>query len=105
MELSPEVLIYIQTVKNYLKTNEEARNYFLTGVDEDLFFQHLGEISQKNLDDNGEVMLNQTQFELLKKTLIVLEIATKEFEPEETPISNEDNIFIDMRGYGKICLN
>ena len=49
MKLSPDVLTYIQTVKNYLKKNEEARNYFLTGVDEDFFFQHLGEIAQKNL--------------------------------------------------------
>ena len=28
MKFSPEVLIYLQTVKNYFKTNEEAREYF-----------------------------------------------------------------------------
>ena len=66
MSLSPDVLTYIQTVKNYLKKNDEARKYFLTGVDEDFFFQHLGEIAQKNFDSLGEAMLNKEQFDLLR---------------------------------------
>ena len=35
--MSPEVLIYIQSVKNYFKTNNEAKDYFLNGNDEELF--------------------------------------------------------------------
>jgi hypothetical protein len=103
MDYSPEVLIYLQTVKSYFKTNEEAREYFISNVDEELFYQHLCEISEKNFKKNGEVMLTKEQFELLRKTLTAIEISTKEMT-EDTP-NPEENIFIDMRGYGKICLN
>ena len=100
--MPPEVLIYIQTVKNYFKTNIEAREYFLNGNDEELFFKHLSEISQKNFEKNGEVMLDKTQFELLRVTIQAIAIVTT---PLENLPSVEDNIFIDMRGYAKICLN
>jgi hypothetical protein len=105
MELSPEVLIYIQTVKKFLSTNQEAKNYFLgEGVDEETFFHHVSEISEKNFKTNGEVMLTREQFELLRKTLIATSIAIKEI-PEEEMESIEDRIFVDSRGFGKICLN
>ena len=57
------------------------------------------QIAQKNFDKQQDATLNKEQFELLRRTILVLEIA------ESKPITNEDNIFIDMRGYGKICLN
>ena len=101
--MSPEVLIYIQSVKNYFKTNNEARDYFLNGNDEELFFKHLSEISQKNFDKNGEVMLDKNQFELLRTTTKVITIAVKEETPEEKSI--EEKIFQDIKGFGKICLN
>ena len=72
--MSPEVLIYIQSVKNYFKTNIEAKDYFLNGNDEELFFKHLSEISQKNFNKNGEVMLDKNQFELLRTTTKVITI-------------------------------
>ena len=100
--MSPEVLIYIQNVKTYLKNNQEARDYFLSGVDEELFFQHLSEISQKNYEKNGEVMLDMTQFELLRKTVAALVASKKEF-PEELEV--DDSVFMEIPGYGKICLN
>jgi hypothetical protein len=106
MSFPPEVLIYLQTVKNFFKSNEEARNYFISDSDEEVFFKHLCEISQKNFEDNGEVMLNKEQFELLRRTILAITISQKDIEEvvEEVP-NQEDNIFIDMRGYGKICLN
>lgn len=100
-KLSPEVLIYIQSVKNYLQKNNEARQYFIADSNEEEFFKHLSEISQKNFNKNGEVMLDKEQFELLRITIQAITIVTKPIE--ETKI--EDNIFIDMRGYAKICLN
>jgi hypothetical protein len=106
MSFSPEVLIYLQTVKNFFKSNEETRNYFISDSDEEVFFKHLCEISQKNFEDNGEVMLNKEQFELLRRTILAITISQKDIEEVVEEISNqEDNIFIDMRGYGKICLN
>ena len=65
--MSPEVLIYIQSVKNYLEKNKDARDYFLQGVDEEIFYKYLAEISQKNFNDNGDVTLNISQFEILKR--------------------------------------
>jgi hypothetical protein len=103
-EFSPEVFIYLQTVKNYLKTNLEARNYFLGDSDEELFYQHLCEISQKNYEKNGEVMLNKEQFELLRTTVKVVTTAKKDI-PEEPKKDIEENIFLDLGDFGKICLN
>ena len=105
MKLSPEVLTYIQTVKNYLKKNDEARKYFLTGVDEDFFFQHLSEIAQKNLKSLGEAMLNKEQFDLLRNTMKAISIVNKSKIEDTQVINPEENIFIDMRGLSKICVN
>ena len=102
-KLSPEVLIYIQSVKNYFQKNDEAIEYFIANSDEEQFFKHLSEISQKNFDKNGEVMLDKNQFELLRTTTMVITIAVKEDFPEEKTI--EEKIFQDFGGFGKICLN
>ena len=102
--MESEVLTYIQTVKSFLKKNEEARKYFLSGVNEDLFFEHLSEIAEKNFKTFGEPMLNREQFDLLRKTMKALSIVDKSLE-DLPPITKEDNIFIDYRGLGKICLN
>ena len=99
-EPSPEVLIYIQSVKNFFKNNEEARNYFLSNSDEDFFFKHLIEISQKNFEKDGEVMLSKTQFELLRKTISAITVVEK--TKNEIP---KDNLFIEIKDFGKICLN
>jgi hypothetical protein len=104
MKLSPEVLAYIQSVKHFLKKNDEAREYFLKNVDEELFYQQLSEISQKNFKTNGESMLSKEQFDLLRKTVKAITIAKSPIK-EDTKEIIEDNIFIDYRGLGKICLN
>jgi|LakMenE18May11ns_1017448.scaffolds.fasta_scaffold9671239_2 hypothetical protein len=104
MELSPEVLSYIQSVKHFLKKNDEAREYFLKNVDEELFYQQLSEISQKNFKTHGEAMLSKEQFDLLRKTVKAITIAKNPIK-EDTKEIIEDNIFIDYRGLGKICLN
>lgn len=110
-KLSPEVLIYIQSVKHYFETNQEAREYFLGTADEELFYKHLSEISQKNFETNGEVMLNKEQFELLRKTLLVLKIASEKkpfvrpTEDIDVTIEENSNIFIEYPNFGKICLN
>ena len=69
-KLSPEVLIYVQSVKNYFQKNDEAREYFIANSDEEQFFKHLSEISQKNFEQLGEPMLNKEQFDLLRKTMM-----------------------------------
>jgi len=99
---SPEVLIYIQTVKNYFKTNKEANEYFLQDSNEELFYKHLGEISQKNFEKDGEVMLNKEQFELLRKTVAAITISKK---PIKTKKSKKSKLFFEIPNFGQICLN
>jgi len=98
--MSPEVLIYIQTVKKFFNTNEESKRYFLDNGDEEIFFKYLEEIAQKNFDKNGEPMLSEVQFELLRKTTKVISIAKKEYPQEE-----KNNIFMDVTGFEPVCLN
>jgi hypothetical protein len=99
-KMSPEVLIYIQNIKTYLNSNKEAKDYFIGESDEELFFEHLTIISQKNFETNGESMLNKEQFELLRKTLSAIAVAKKDIP--ENPM---DKIFLDIEGFGKYCLN
>jgi hypothetical protein len=112
MKLSPEVLIYVQSVKEYFKKNKEASDYFLNDSDDELFFEHLSQISQKNFEKTGEVMLNQEQFELLKKTIKAITISKKpdsEFiRPDEIKTHElfiNESVFIEFPNFGKICLN
>lgn len=102
--MPPEVLIYVQSVKKYLETNQEARTYFLDGLDVDLFYKHLSEISEKNYKKNGEVMLDREQFELLKKTLRAIN-ASKNVDNKIQHIVDDEKLFIDLGDFGKICLN
>jgi hypothetical protein len=99
--MSPEVLIYLQQVKNYFETSNDAKEYFIGDADEELFFKHLTEIAEGNLKDNGEPLLNKEQFELLRTTIKAIHISTKSYTKEEIL---HDKIFLDTN-FGKICLN
>jgi hypothetical protein len=100
MDLSPEVLIYIQSVKNFLNSDENTKNYFING-DETFFYHHLSEIAQKNFETNGEPRLTINQFELLRKTMyIIYNVMEKDFSKNP-----EENLFIDYQQFGKFCLN
>jgi methyl coenzyme M reductase alpha subunit len=112
MDISPEVFIYLQTVKDFFKKNEKTSEYFLKNSDEDLFFQHLTEIAQKNFEKDGEPMLSQQQFELLRRTIIAIKIANTDTPPKQFEIINEDfdydnGVFIGLPfpDFGIICLN
>lgn len=102
-KIPSEVLIYLQTVKTYINNNPDARDYFIGESDEELFYTHLVDVSKKNFEESGEVMLNKDQFEILRKTIAVITISKKDFSDDET--TNYDNIFQDIEGFGKICLN
>lgn len=105
-KLSPEVLMYIQNVKNYFQTNKEAREYFLQHSDEDLFFEHMTEIAQKNYDKNGDAILDREQFELLRVTVINLLLqSTPDTKKKHQNVKTNDNIFVELSNFGFICLN
>jgi hypothetical protein len=112
MDLSPEVLIYIQSVKSYFDINKEAGEYFLSGTNEELFFKHLTEIAQKNFTKSGEATLNREQFELLRKTILALSVIEKKSFTKKVEIKSEDfnydnGVFIELTfpNFGLICLN
>lgn len=92
--MSPEVLIYIGNIKKFLDTNQEARNYFLKGLNEEDFYSKLAVSSQKNFEKNGDPMLFRNQFEEIKNELI-----------ESSNKKKENNIFMDLKDFGTICLN
>ena len=97
MIMTPEVLMYIQSLKIYFEKNKDVRDYFIGNSDEELFFEHLIEISKKNYKTNNDPMLTEVQFELLKKTISALTISKKEF--------TKDDVFVDVKGFGTYCLN
>jgi len=101
--MSPEVLIYVQSVKNFLKNDLDTRNYFLSQIDEELFFSHLTEISQKNFERDGEVMLTQKQFEELRNNLLAITITKKQYE--KTIEEVDKRAVFDTKTYGVIILN
>ena len=84
MKFSPDILIYIQTVKNFLENNEGLKKYFLTNVDEDLFFENLGQIAEINLTKNGEPQLSKEQFEVLRLSLQIFKKVDDEIQMEES---------------------
>lgn len=68
-KISPDVLVYIQSLKKYFSINTDAQKYFSIENNEQKFFDQLTEISQKNYEENGEPELNIEQFEELRKEL------------------------------------
>jgi hypothetical protein len=93
MMVTTEVLMYIQSVRNYFEQNPEVRQYFIGNTDEEYFFNKLGEISQKNVDEERDAMLTQEQFEELRMV------------KKEMSFIYDKRIFMDLGEYGQICLN
>jgi hypothetical protein len=84
MEFLPDILIYIQTVKNFLENNKGTKEYFLTNVDEELFYYNLGQIAQINLEKNGEPQLSKEQFEVLRLSLQIFKKVDDDIQIEES---------------------
>jgi hypothetical protein len=104
--VSPEVLIYLQTVKNYFEINKEAREFFLSNSDQELFYKHMSEIAQKNFEKNGDATLDREQFELLRKTIAAITV-TKRVEIKNEDFNYNNGVFIGLPfpDFGTICLN
>jgi hypothetical protein len=104
--VSPEVLIYLQTVKNYFEINKEAREFFLSNSDQELFYKHMSEIAQKNFEKNGDATLDREQFELLRKTIAAITVIKRvEIKNEDFNYNNGVFIGLPFPNFGTICLN
>lgn len=97
-DLPPEVLIYLQKMKNFFKKDHVSNEYFLKGVDEDLFYKHFTEMSLLNYKEHGTPELSIEQLELLNKTIRAICIVK---EPEYFTY----DIWWNLGKLGKICLN
>ena len=107
--VSPEVLIYLQTVKNYFETNNETKSYFLSNSNEELFYKHMTEIAQKNYEKNGDATLDREQFELLRRTVAAISVTTttNHVEIKDEDFNYDNGVFIGLPfpNFGTICLN
>lgn len=90
--MTPEVLIYIQDIKNYFNKNVNVKSYFLQNMDEDTFFNLLTDMSQKKYEIEGDPVLSKEEFETIRNRKYSL-------------ILHDENVFIDFGDYGKICKN
>ena len=97
--MNQEVLIYLEKIKHFFKTNADAKSYFINDGNEDVFFEHLSEISEKNYETRGEPELTQEQLELLRRTILVLKIA------KENHHYSDDGLFLFFKDYLPICMN
>lgn len=82
MGFSPEVLIYLQTVKNFLDNNKDAKSYFLSNLNEEEFFNHILEVAEKNFKKTGEPQLSKEQFEFLRISLMIFKKVEDEWEED-----------------------
>jgi hypothetical protein len=86
--MDTEVLVYLQKVKNYLSTNEEAKTYFIGNSD-----------AEKNFEKNGQPELTQEQFELLRKTILAVTIS------KQKVFYSSDGLFMFFENYPPISMN
>ena len=94
-KVPPEVLIYVQSLKRYFSSNLDAQKYFAIDGNEDVFFENMSEMSQKNFEEHGEPQLSLDQFEELRRKI------TK-FAGKKDEITG---IFLSLGELGYISLN
>lgn len=105
-KISPEVLIYIQNLRQYFKSNDEAMAYFDINENDEDFFNHLSEISQENFEETGEPELSLLQFEHLKQKITGSLPINKEIKtPEGDREIITSGVFLIIGDFGYLSLN
>lgn len=94
-KMSPEVLIYIQSIKKYFSSHSDAQEYFKVEGNEEAFFEQMGEMSQKNFEEHGEPQLTLDQFEEIR-------YAITKFVGKRDEITG---VFISLGNLGYVSLN
>ena len=97
--MDSEVLIYIQKVKQYLKTDTAAHEYFIGQANIDEFLDELSVISEKNYQTNGQAALTEEQFELLRITIKAIALSKQKL------FYSDDGLFMFFENYDPIGLN
>lgn len=97
-KMPPEVLIYLQSLRKFFKTHDEAPKYFgFEGNEgmEEKFFEYIGEMSFQNFEEDGEPQLTVFQLE---------EIRRKISAPNEKTIE-VTGVLISLGNFGTMSLN
>lgn len=94
--MSPDVLIYIQSIKKFFTENVTAQKYFDIEGNEEKFYNNVSEVSQKNYEENGDPELSVEQFEELRNLIST--------NPEEGTIVTRA-AFINIGNLGYMSLN
>lgn len=97
--ISPEILIYIDRIKNFFKSNADARDYFINGGNEEEFYTQLMLISEKNFKDNGQPEVSREQLETLRKLILIEKIVKKK------DFYSEDGLFLFFDEFPAVCMN
>lgn len=92
-KMSPEVLIYVQSIKKFFNTNIEAQKYFDLEGNEEKFFEYITEMSQKNFEEDGEPELTILQFEELRSKI------------SKYPENEITGVFVSFGNLGYMSLN
>jgi hypothetical protein len=90
--MSAEVLIYLQSLRKFLESNEESRNYLIGDATIDSYFEKVKKLSEYNHKKTGDPKLTTEQFELLRMA-------------QTKKLKKVDNIFFELENYGYFCLN
>jgi hypothetical protein len=97
--MDTDILVYLQKIKTFLKTNQEARDYFIGEADVNEFYEQMSIISSKNYETNGQPELSREQFEALRVTMRVLAIKKQRI------FYSDDKLFLFLDDYPGICMN
>ena len=65
-QYNPEVLIYLSSIKKFIETNKDARDYFVTSLDPEIFYEKVAEYSDKNYEESGSPELSEIEFEKIR---------------------------------------
>jgi hypothetical protein len=101
--LSADVLIYLQSIKEYFAKNEETKKYFISDGDEEVFFEYLGKISQKLYEKKGDAQLSQEQFEILRRFVQIKAMA--EQNDDKSIDDTDKHLYFNTKGFGRVYLN
>lgn len=97
--MDTEILVYLQKVKNFLKTNDDASKYFIGDSDVNEFYKQLTNTSVENFEKNGQPELTKEQFELLRIAAIATTIS------KQRVFYSEDKLFMFLDDHPGICMN
>jgi hypothetical protein len=84
--MNPDIQIYINNLRNYLKSSDKARELFLSGLIElDDFMVEVEKISIINVEEGRDPQLTREQYEEIRSSLNPYQTELPTFQMEGFP--------------------